>query len=652
VARDGSEESWAYMVDSQQLNVSDKQIFADAGYEGTLTGTYRVEVGDACDAFITNSFLPIDGSLNGRYLMVDEGGILVQTFQIDYIEQTGSGSIIHSLDEPGMTITPGLIKQEYYPCWGITGQADFKICNSKYVDLMSVYNVSSRQRYYTIQAAIDEAFSGQTIQVFPSSYHENIDFLGKNLILLSSDPNDPNIIRNTIIEGTGGGSVVTFDGGEGSSCIFSGFTVEEGAVSGILCDNSSPTISKCHVVNNDGNGVKLLSSNSKLSNCLIAGNFESGVEQDGGNVEIINCTIIDNGEYGVNYLTPSGSGDEIINSIVRGNEGPSQISSSPLVHYSDVEGGFTGLGNIDEDPCFAQVGYWILAVEMTIDLDATNIENGLVQKTQPGGDGDTEHVYIERRNARRTVDPCSDYYMYFDVNDSYAYEGNNQDIYIEIYYYDTDGGLIGLEYDSDTGDDTAAKHKSGGIITIENENIWKIHTFHITDAYFGNRQNGGSDFRLAKYNGGRLYIDLVSVRNWLVAPEERWVLGDCHLTSEGGRWDEGSQNWVSDSVTSRCIDSGCPGSELGQEPIDSNNVRVNMGLYGGGSQGSKTPAGWGLLSDLTNDGKADYSDVDAFSDYWLGSGERLPADLDRDGDVDLVDFALAGQDWLSETSWY
>ena len=37
---------------------------------------------------------------------------------------------VHSADEPGMTISPNLIKLEYFPCWGIEGEAQFRIAGS------------------------------------------------------------------------------------------------------------------------------------------------------------------------------------------------------------------------------------------------------------------------------------------------------------------------------------------------------------------------------------------------------------------------------------------------------------------------------------------------------------------------------------------
>ena len=73
-------------------------------------------------------------------------------------------------------------------------------------------------------------------------------------------------------------------------------------------------------------------------------------------------------------------------------------------------------------------------------------------------------------------------------------------------------------------------------------------------------------------------------------PTERtWIEGDYHLKSEAGRLDPVSESWITDNVTSPCIDSGDPNSPIGDEP-DPNGGRINMGAYGGTAEASKSPA--------------------------------------------------------------
>lgn len=88
-------------------------------------------------------------------------------------------------------------------------------------------------QYSTIQTAINQAANGDTVIVSSGTYNENIDFLGKAIAVRSTDPNDPNIVAATIIDGSAPtdqnkGSVVTFKSGEGNSSELSGFTITGG----------------------------------------------------------------------------------------------------------------------------------------------------------------------------------------------------------------------------------------------------------------------------------------------------------------------------------------------------------------------------------------------------------------------------------------
>jgi predicted outer membrane repeat protein len=64
-----------------------------------------------------------------------------------------------------------------------------------------------------------------------------------------------------------------------------------------------------------------------------------------------------------------------------------------------------------------------------------------------------------------------------------------------------------------------------------------------------------------------------------------WIAGDYHLKSQAGRWDPNSRSWVTDDVTSPCIDAGNPNTPVGEEP-QPNGGRINMGAYGGTDEAS------------------------------------------------------------------
>jgi parallel beta-helix repeat protein len=159
--------------------------------------------------------------------------------------------------------------------------AAFTLCWTQ-VSAQTLYVPSGE--YSTIQSAIDDANNDNTIVVSAGIYKENINFLGKAITVRSVDPNDPNMVAATIIDGSNPvdpnvGSVVTFNSGEDTNSVLSGFTITGGTGSwilvswefqglrwnrcggGVLCYNmSAPTISKNIFTSNtagQGGGIYL-----------------------------------------------------------------------------------------------------------------------------------------------------------------------------------------------------------------------------------------------------------------------------------------------------------------------------------------------------------------------------------------------------------
>ena len=89
------------------------------------------------------------------------------------------------------------------------------------------------------------------------------------------------------------------------------------------------------------------------------------VESPGRLVEMVNNTITNNstaGTLGGSGISTISSTVKILNSIVWGNLPSSnpQIDGAAYINYSNIEGGFSGTGNIDNDPMFADlVNYYL-----------------------------------------------------------------------------------------------------------------------------------------------------------------------------------------------------------------------------------------------------------------------------------------------------
>jgi len=107
---------------------------------------------------------------------------------------------------------------------------------------------------------------------------------------------------------------------------------------------------------------------------------------------------------------------------------------------------------------------------------------------------------------------------------------------------------------------------------------------------------------------------------------------------------------VVDDVTSLCIDAGNPAIPLGDEPTSPDNVRINMGAYGGTAEASKTPTGFGILADLTNDGVIDFQDFAAQAGCFGQTKSEQPGDIDRDGYMTFSDVKLLSEQWLDACS--
>ena len=107
----------------------------------------------------------------------------------------------------------------------------------------------------SIQEAIDVVGSGYNdrVVVLPGTYNENVDCLGKDFILTSTNPNDPAIVESTIIqfESVYGSSIILADGELLGFNIFGHITIGDS----VLWIAYSPTISHCSITS-QGNCIE------------------------------------------------------------------------------------------------------------------------------------------------------------------------------------------------------------------------------------------------------------------------------------------------------------------------------------------------------------------------------------------------------------
>jgi flagellar hook capping protein FlgD/polymorphic membrane protein len=173
----------------------------------------------------------------------------------------------------------------------------------------------------------------------------------------------------------------------------SGFWAE-GSGGGIYCYESSPILQNVTISDNHsilGGGINCrYNSNPSLVNVTITDNHSisgGGINCWDSNPSLVNVTITGNSAWGGGGIACSNSNPELINCIMW-NDTPQEIDGSATVTYSDIQGGWAGTGNIDQDPLFVGTGgYPFSLMEDSPCIDAGNPDPIYYDPEDPGNPG-------------------------------------------------------------------------------------------------------------------------------------------------------------------------------------------------------------------------------------------------------------------------
>jgi len=440
-----------------------------------------------------------------------------------------------------------------------------------------------------------------------------------------AEVDDPNGFYNDPTRAENSSFVVGGDDVD-ESAILDGVTITAGDA-GIRNWFSSPSVANC-TFTNARRGILNLSFgqelNQRITGCIFKGHLSGGIDQSGGSLTLIDCTFTGNtgraiqGFSGIDltlhnctFIDNDSRGIAIIDCAFRENLRmydcvfKNNISPGLAIVWADVDQGF-----ILENCIFSgNVG----------DLIRTRGEKVAISNCIfTGSIGDV----IEHNEGRLVVNNCV-----FAGNRG---ENRSGGIYSRSRYTtvqnctfsditsESDGSALNLLY--------------GG--KISNCIFWNNNIPAIKNRY-GEIIISYSNFEGGWPGEGNIDVDpyFVSPGYWELnsTPEDVnddfWIEGDYHLQSQAGHWDQQSQIWVQDDVTSLCIDAGDPDSPIGTEPFP-NGGRINMGAYGACDKASKSYFGKPvsdviMAGDINGDGIVDDEDLAILNSHWMMRAEDL-----------------------------
>lgn len=486
--------------------------------------------------------------------------------------------------------------------------------------------------YPTIQAAIDDAWHGDTIWVADGTYsgpgNIEIDFHGKAVTVRSeSGP------ETCIIDCLGQGRAFHFHNGEDQDAVVDGFTItnggnaDEGA--GVLCVASGPVIRNCIFTNNSareyGGGLCNSSASSptvsgctfKGNSCSTSGLFGRGggmANRHGSNPIVTDCVFIENSAtYGAGGMGNSeGSSPHVTRCIFKSNS---------ALYYGGAVGNWD-----DSRPVFRECVFSGNVAHLEGGAMSGHVGSGasLENCVFSGNAADGLGGAVKNHGAALTLRNCTIHGNRSSTACGGVWSGGDSRLVMDscILWANTDP-------DGWTRAELAQLAVDAGDVTID---------YCCVEGWSGSL--GG----LGNFGLDPLLID----------PQGE----DFRLQSEGWRWDRVQGVWGRDAVTSPCIDAGNPARPLGKEPLavpnDPNDVatenkRIDMGAYGGTPEASLAPKGRVLLADLDNDGRVGWPDLDHMAATWLDSAGTRAPDLTRDGTVGLADLAAMAREWRGHT---
>ena len=160
---------------------------------------------------------------------------------------------------------------------------------------------------------------------------------------------------------SGGGMFNAINSPQLTNCSFNGNSSETGG--GLYNSGSSPKLTNCVLIGNitTGNGAGMYTSGAwpTLTNCLVVGNKTNSTgggmfNNNSPSTILTNCTFVNNSALSNGGAISNANSSITLKNCILWNNGASiyNSSSTPSITYSDIQGGYSGTGNINSNPNF------------------------------------------------------------------------------------------------------------------------------------------------------------------------------------------------------------------------------------------------------------------------------------------------------------
>ncbi len=179
---------------------------------------------------------------------------------------------------------------------------------------------------------------------------------------------------------------------------------------GVYCNASDPTFDRCRILNSEYDGMYFYDSDPTIEDSIVGDNAWNGIICYTSSPSIYNCTLADNRWNGI--ALDNGSAPDLQNCILWGNYYDQVYGwGLPSITYCAVQDGWTGTGNITNNPLLVPVSYGLQADSPCIDAgsDASASTNDI--------DGEARWDDPDHSNIVSIVDMGADEFSDDDLDD-------------------------------------------------------------------------------------------------------------------------------------------------------------------------------------------------------------------------------------------